>query len=83
MFEKTNKKQNRVCIYTHEYVVTGFLHTLEGVRIIDELNQKSRDFLAVTDAEIITGVPAGQNKKVSFLAINKNNILLINPVEEG
>ena len=81
--DRLGKTPNRVRVYIKNYVITGKLYVYEGMRMIDELNQKARDFIAVTDAEIMKADTGELVSRVPFLSINKNMIFLINPVEEG
>jgi hypothetical protein len=79
----TNKDRVRVMIVTDIYRIEGFLHILTGSRLTDALNSKSKDFLAVTDANIYS---IGSDELVyspEYIAVNRESIACIFPIEEG
>jgi len=67
-----------VKLYIPFYVLTGNMHFAEGQRSSDVLNL-SLNFFALTDVEIC---PAAGNivSEVSFLAVNKRQVLLLEEV---
>jgi hypothetical protein len=77
----TQKDTVRVAIITSGYRVEGDFHLLAGSRLTDALNSKSKDFFAITDALVFE---VGSDKVIyrpSYIAVNRDSIDLILPVE--
>src|SRR3712207_1497450 len=70
-----------VDIITLQGVVHGFVHVKPGERIKDELNNSGETFLAVTNASLRSHVDA-LPREVGFVAVNKNHIVTVVPINE-
>ena len=79
----TNKDQVRVMIVTDIFRIEGLLHILTGSRLTDALNSKSKDFLAITDAKIFALTDDSLIYSPEYIAVNRDSISCIFPVEEG
>ena len=78
----TNKNMIRVMIITKDHRIEGEMHILEGSRLTDALNAKSKDFYALTAAKI-WGV--SDNLLVAspeYVAVARDAITAIFPVEQ-
>jgi hypothetical protein len=79
---KIKKNRHFVVILTRDYRIEGEIHILPGSRITDFVNSKtSEDFVAVTNAEIISLPKDMSISKVEYLAVNKSYIKIIYPLE--
>jgi hypothetical protein len=68
-------------IQTQMHLIRGYVHVCKGDRLSDEINSDSV-FLAITDAEICN--PQGEILFTSkFLAINREHIVWLMPIEEN
>ncbi len=67
-----------VVVQTTKHRIHGYLHITPERRLIDELNN-TRMFLAITDARVES---SGYEMTTSFLALHKEQILWITPVED-
>jgi hypothetical protein len=66
---KIKKNRHFVVILTRDYRIEGEIHILPGSRITDFVNSKtSEDFVAVTNAEIISLPKDMSISKVEYLA---------------
>lgn len=72
------KIPTRARIQTRQQLIIGNIHVQPDHRFLDEINQAD-EFVAVTDATVNQ---AEQSFQASFLAINKQHILWICPLEE-
>jgi len=61
-----------VKVYIPSYTLTGQIHYPKGSRVVDVLNSELR-FLPLTNVEISPS--AGSSESVSFIAVNKEQIL--------
>ncbi len=78
----TNKNTIRVMIITKDHRIEGEMHILEGSRLTDALNAKSKDFYALTSAKI-WGVSDNQLvASPEYVAIARDAITAIFPVEQ-
>ncbi len=76
------KDEIAVLIQTVTSLVHGLVYLRPGLRLKDELNSTSEQFLAVTDAEVYSST--GQVMVSSqFLTLNKAHIVWIRPDEEA
>lgn len=71
----------KVVIYTTRFRVEGYLHKVPGSRLTDVLNVKIRDFLAMTEAKIRTLDGAAVIAEVPYLAVYRDSIIAVHPVE--
>ncbi|MDY0339790.1 MAG: hypothetical protein RBS17_01060 [Coriobacteriia bacterium] len=78
----TKKDTIRVMIITKDHRIEGDMHILEGARLSDSLNSKSKDFLAITNAAI----HAVENDRLvaspPFIMIAREGVTAIFPIEE-
>jgi hypothetical protein len=78
----TKKDTVRAVIMTADHVIEGDLYILEGSRITDALNSKTKDFFALTDVLVKR---IGEDEvlyEASYGAVNRDAIAAILPVEE-
>ena len=71
--------RTKVTIFTSSYRVRGFIELVPGARISDFMAE-SRDFIAVTKAEVWELQPGGRQVAAApFLNVSRNHIELILP----
>lgn len=71
--------RTKVTIFTSTYRVRGFIELVPGARISDFMAE-SRDFIAVTKAEVWELQPGGRQVAAApFLNVSRNHIELILP----
>ncbi|MDA3937143.1 MAG: hypothetical protein PF636_09895 [Actinomycetota bacterium] len=78
----TNKDVVRVMIVTEMFRIEGTLHVLMGSRLTDALNSKTKDFLAVTEAKIYSLADDKLVYEPEYIAVNRDSISCIFPLEE-
>ncbi|MFH1453657.1 MAG: hypothetical protein ABIH00_06730 [Armatimonadota bacterium] len=78
----TAKEKIRVVIITTHLRLEGEMHVIPGGRLLDEIN-KERVFLPVTDATIYDMHGENIIDTLEFIAVNKNQILLIAPANQS
>ncbi|MGD8458228.1 MAG: hypothetical protein PVF83_17770 [Anaerolineales bacterium] len=76
--EIISKKSIPVRIQTKDNRIDGIMHIRRGERFKDELNH-SEQFLAITDA-VISDNNNAELYQTDFLAVNRNNIVWIFPL---
>lgn len=76
---KLRTNQVEVSVTTVEGHVQGYIHVLPGWRVKDQLNLKDEQFVALTDATIET---LGGDRRIDFIAINKQHIIRVVPIDE-
>ena len=73
--------RTKVTIFTSTYRVRGFIELVPGARISDFMAE-SRDFIAVTKAEVWELQPGGRQVAAApFLNVSRDHIELILPGE--
>jgi hypothetical protein len=77
LYPFVSKSAAAVRLYMPLYTLTGQMHCAKRQRLSDVLNRGER-FLALTNVEIVSS--GGSSESVSFLAINKEQIISL---EEG
>ena len=71
--------KTRVVIFTSTYRVKGYIDLVPGARITDFMAE-SRDFIAVTNAEVWELHPGGrQVESAPFLNVSRDHIEIILP----
>jgi hypothetical protein len=79
---KVKKHVLFVVILTQDYRIMGEIHVLPGSRLTDYVNsQPDENFVAMTNAEIVSLVDNIPISKVDYLALNKSYINMIYPLE--
>ena len=68
-----------VKIYLPFYVLTGYMHCAKGERTSDVMNLPPR-FFPLTNVKI--SLSAGNSESVSFVAVNKGQIILLEELEQ-
>jgi hypothetical protein len=77
--EKVVKKTIRASVYTTgQMKVDGLLYVVQSLRLIDDLNQSDRDFLAVTEVTL-TSLNDGSVSTHELMLLNKREIISIIP----
>jgi hypothetical protein len=73
------EERTKVTIFTSTYRVRGFIELVPGARISDFMAE-SRDFIAVTKAEVWELQPGGRQVAAApFLNVSRDHIELILP----
>lgn len=73
------EERTKVTIFTSTYRVRGFIELVPGARISDFMAE-SREFIAVTKAEVWELQPGGRQVAAApFLNVSRNHIELILP----
>ena len=71
--------RTRVIILTRSYRIKGFVDLIPGSRLTDFM-QEARDFIAVTDAEVMEPHLGGrQVLNAPFLDVSRDSIEIITP----
>lgn len=78
----TNKNMIRVMIITKDHRIEGEMHILEGSRLTDALNAKSKDFYALTAAKIWGVSDTVLVASPEYVAVARDAITAIFPVEQ-
>ncbi len=78
----TKKDTIRVMIITKDHRIEGDMHVLEGARLTDSLNSKSKDFYAITNATIHRVEDELLVASPPFIVIAREGITAIFPVED-
>jgi Na+-transporting NADH:ubiquinone oxidoreductase subunit NqrA len=78
----TQKDTVQAMIYGNVFRIRGEVHILSGSRLTDALNSKAKDFIAVTDAQILGLHEDRVIEEVAFVAVNRDAIMAIYPLEE-
>jgi hypothetical protein len=78
--ERVSKRQVQVVVNTLHGQVLGQMFVLPAQRIKDLLNNVNEQFIAITEAVFIAG--DGQRQEVGFVAINKQHIVSVIPINE-
>ncbi|MRS12860.1 MAG: hypothetical protein EG823_07285 [Actinobacteria bacterium] len=78
----TKRDTVRVMIITKDHHIEGDMHILEGARLSDSLNSKTKDFYAVTNATIHRVEDERLIAAPSFIVVGREAISAIFPVEE-
>jgi hypothetical protein len=74
-----NKEQLRVQLQTHTAIIEGDFHHRADERLLDALNL-GEPFIAITDATIKPDNPAQPTRHVDFVAVPRESISWIAPV---
>lgn len=78
----TEKDTVRAMIYGSAFRIRGEVHILSGSRLTDALNSKAKDFIAVTEAELLDLHEDRVIEEVEFIAVNREAVMCIYPLEE-
>ena len=78
----TKKERVRVMICAHAYWVEGDMYLLAGSRLTDLINVRAKDFFPITNAKIIDPRDNKVFYEVDFVAVNRDDIVMIFPVSE-
>ncbi len=76
---KVVKEKVPVILLTASYRVEGEMHVVPGGRMIDEINKKDRDFIPVTNATIYEIAGDAPLDSLEFIAVNKNQVIMVAP----
>lgn len=68
-------------IITNGYRIEGDLHVLVGSRLTDALNSKTKDYFALTDAMVWAAGRDDPMYKPPYLAVNRESIACIFPID--
>lgn len=71
--------KQKVCVYTRQFKITGYLGIYQGVRLTDYMNE-SKTFISITEADVSypDGKPVIRSK---FINVRKDVIEIIFPVD--
>lgn len=69
--------KQKVCVYTRQFKIAGYLGIYQGVRLTDYMNE-SKAFISITEASVSyhDGKPVIRSK---FINVRKDNIEIILP----
>lgn len=79
----TSKSTIRVMIITKDHRISGDMHVLEGSRLTDALNSKSKDFYALTNAEVFRLSDDQLMARAEYMAVAREAISAIFPVTDA
>lgn len=69
----------KVTLLTGAYRITGYIDLVPGARITDYM-QEAKQFVAVTDAEVVTADEVGRRVlQAAFLDVNRDRIEIVTP----
>jgi len=57
------------------------VHVLAGSRLTDALNSRSKDYMALTDPVVFDAVTGEELYRPPYVAVNRNAILAVFPLE--
>lgn len=72
-----SKAKVRVVAVVDAWRIEGDMHILNGSRLTDAINSKSKDFIAVTDASIFDANNSSLLFETPYLALNRDAISMI------
>lgn len=79
-------EKEKVFVITEDYEIKGWLYNPGLSRtnrfLSDLLNRANRNFIAITDCEIMHKNKGGEVEQVDFLQLNMKYIILIQPAKE-
>jgi hypothetical protein len=75
--QHVSKSKVRVFAMVEGWRIEGDLHVLDGSRLTDSINSKTKDFLAVTDATIFDATSGARLFETPFLALNRDSISML------
>lgn len=75
--QHVSKSKVRVFAMVDGWRIEGDLHVLDGSRLTDSINSKTKDFLAVTDATIYDATTGSLLFETPFLALNRDSISML------
>jgi len=78
----TSKDKIRCVIVAEGWHIEGDIHLLAGSRLTDNLNSRTKDFIAVTDAVVSDAKTSTELYRPSYVAVHRNSIAVIFPIEE-
>lgn len=70
-------------IITKDHRISGDMHVLEGARLTDALNSKSKDFYALTNAEVFRLSDDQLMARAEYMAVAREAISAIFPVADA
>ena len=80
------QRTERIIVETDRHRITGHLMLpTDGYRsrLTDYLNASERDFLALTDVEVITLEGTPRVEKRDFIALSLRHVVLAMPADDG
>ncbi|NTV12909.1 MAG: hypothetical protein HGA96_03075 [Desulfobulbaceae bacterium] len=73
------KETTRVAIFTRDFKITGYIGLMPGVRLTDYMVE-TKQFIAVTNAEVTALGGDGTTIAEGFLDVNRDTIQFVKPV---
>lgn len=80
MAVQTVKEKVPVIVLTTSYRLEGDMHVVPGGRLLDEINRE-RGFIPLTNATLFDPTSGQPVDTLDFIAINKEQVLMVAPVE--
>lgn len=77
-----SKDKVRCVVVAEGWHIEGDLHVLAGSRLTDNLNSRSKDFIAMTNAVVSDAKSGLELYRPSYLAVHRNSIAVIFPLAE-
>jgi hypothetical protein len=81
MFIQVEKEKFQAVIFTESLKVEGIIHLLPQERMTDYLGETEKVFIPVTQATVSSIVTGEVLHVTKFLSLNKNEVVVICPVE--
>lgn len=75
------KEKIRVVVYTEQYRIVGNLYYVPGTRLTDTLNIKIKDFIPLTEVQVLDKRENAIIVEVPYLAVYRDSILFVHPLE--
>jgi len=75
--QHVSKSKVRVFAMVDGWRIEGDMHILDGSRLTDSINSKTKDFLAMTDATIFDATTSALLFQTPFLALNRDSISML------
>lgn len=80
-------KKERALVITEDYEIRGWLYNPSVSRtnrfLSDLLNRANKNFIAITDCEVMHKNRHGELEHMDFLQLNMRYIILIRPLKDG
>ena len=76
----TDKDRVRVVVATSVYRIEGDMHVLKDSRLTDSLNSKSKDFFALTNAQVFDLGSGEALYEAEYVAVSRGSISVVIPL---
>ena len=80
-------KKEKALVITEDYEITGWLYNVVPTRnnrfLSNLLNTANKNFIAITDCEVVHKNKHGELEHMDFLQLNMRYIVLIRPLRDA